>query len=331
MAKLLNKIVETDGNLPDEIYIRFGEVPKDGLSTIYSNGKPIGKEKGVSVYAGGIEGKYVYVEDTEMNHAFTFNHLKSENKFAYLVTGTPLNQRGSDGEHLLKNVRIIKTVPSKLIVLASELDFLGESSLKKTLAGIGMAGLVAAGGMAAKQHNDAQATEMSGQHTYGEGDWAYQKKEHFKEDYIGSEAHMLALTMWGEARNQGAHGMLAVGHVIVNRVGDKRWDDTIKGVVTAKKQFSCWNPNDENRMKIAQVVRMEQLPHDSDEFLSYLKENHIDWDKYQKAKQLAQKIISGESHDFTDGAVFYHTDAVKPVWRRGVSYIGQIGDHMFYR
>ena len=67
-----------------KLYYRFGDIPEDGYSSIWRIDELIGKEKGVSVYEA-----YYYGS-------------------RYLVTGDLLDERGSDGEPLIKNVKIIK-------------------------------------------------------------------------------------------------------------------------------------------------------------------------------------------------------------------------------
>lgn len=56
-----------------------------------------------------------------------------------------------------------------------------------------------------------------------------------------TERDCLALTIYAEARNQPLDGQVAVGFVILNRLWTGRWK-TIRDVVFAKAQFSCWSP-----------------------------------------------------------------------------------------
>lgn len=65
-----------------------------------------------------------------------------------------------------------------------------------------------------------------------------------------ADLEILARTIWGEARGEGQLGMEAVAAVIVNRVFDPRWPDTIAEVCLQPKQFSCWNKDDPNRGKM---------------------------------------------------------------------------------
>lgn len=60
------------------------------------------------------------------------------------------------------------------------------------------------------------------------------------------DLYYLSRTMWAEARGEGRVGMLHVGSVILNRVKDGRFRNSIRGVVLQPSQFSVWsrsNPN----------------------------------------------------------------------------------------
>jgi spore germination cell wall hydrolase CwlJ-like protein len=91
---------------------------------------------------------------------------------------------------------------------------------------------------------------------------------------------------------------MAVGYVILNRAESK----PIKEVVLKDKQFSCYNSG-------------VKLPDDGKAFLTSM---HVAW-----------RVLRGK--DITGGAKFYHTKKVKPHWRNKVSYVGDFGDHKFYK
>lgn len=133
------------------------------------------------------------------------------------------------------------------------------------------------------------------------------------------EKRLLALTIWGEARNQGEKGMRGVAHVIMNRVNANKkmfGGDTIEGVVKHRKQFSAWNENDPNREAMLNVLN--------------LKQNTPDFKSWKKALEIADEVISGKSKDPTHGALFYHTTSVKPNWARGIKPVARLADHVFY-
>lgn len=129
---------------------------------------------------------------------------------------------------------------------------------------------------------------------------------------------VLALTMWGEARNQGKNGMRAVGHVIKNRAesGLETFADTIEGVAKQPSQFSAWNRNDSNYKLMNNIDQLDK--------------SGQDYKMWQEAQVLAKRILSGNDSDLTKGALFYHTDSIKPRWARNADPIAKIGDHVFY-
>lgn len=62
-----------------------------------------------------------------------------------------------------------------------------------------------------------------------------------------SDAQIMALTLYGEARGEPREGKIAVGTVILQRVTHRDWDGTdIPSVCLAPYQFSCYLPNDPN-------------------------------------------------------------------------------------
>jgi hypothetical protein len=131
-----------------------------------------------------------------------------------------------------------------------------------------------------------------------------------------NEVRLLAATAWGEARSEGEDGMRAVAHVMVNRVGD-RFGEDLATVILSPKQFSVWNRGDPNRQLVSGLY---QRP---DRYSM----GGAEWDA---AQRIAREVLSGQSVDPTNGALFYHTRAVRPRWAR----VGQgrqvIGAHIFY-
>lgn len=96
------------------IFYRFGEIPEDACSSIWNNNNEvIGKEKGVSVYEAhkNINGTYSPVLPFPTNE-MAFNDFIYNVKYftgnKYLVTGDLLDETGTDGEPLIKNVKILR-------------------------------------------------------------------------------------------------------------------------------------------------------------------------------------------------------------------------------
>ena len=104
------------------IFYRFGEIPEDECSSIWNNNNEvIGKEKGVSVYEAhkNINGTYSPVLPFPTNE-MAFNDFIYNVKYStgnkYLGTGDLLDETGTDGEPLIKNVKIL----NKIIVMETE-------------------------------------------------------------------------------------------------------------------------------------------------------------------------------------------------------------------
>lgn len=129
----------------------------------------------------------------------------------------------------------------------------------------------------------------------------------------------LALTIWAEARGEGEEGMRAVGHVIKNRADSGRtrsFGAGIRGVVTKPNQFTCWSSRDPNHRAMERVAHLPE---------------GRDLDRWNAAQRIAREILTGESADPTNSAVFYHTRAVSPGWASRVTRVATIGSHIFYR
>lgn len=130
------------------------------------------------------------------------------------------------------------------------------------------------------------------------------------------DVRLLAATAWGEARSEGEDGMRAVAHVMVNRVG-QRFGDNLETVIHAPKQFSVWNRGDPNRRLVSGLVQNASATF-----------GDAEWDA---AQRIAREVLSGQSVDPTNGALFYHTRAIRPYWSRYGQGRQVIGAHVFYR
>lgn len=137
-----------------------------------------------------------------------------------------------------------------------------------------------------------------------------------------SDLDILARTLYGEARGEGEQGMKAVACVIMNRVHADKWFTgyTVTGsrkvpsvaqTCLKKYQFSCWNKFDPNRKIIQSVTAHDAV--------------------FRQCLLIAQLAISGELKDFTNGALYYHTRAIKPAWARGKTPCYELKHHLFYR
>jgi spore germination cell wall hydrolase CwlJ-like protein len=133
-----------------------------------------------------------------------------------------------------------------------------------------------------------------------------------------SARDILALTIWGEARNYGRDGMIAVGNVIKNRASadlPELFGKGIRGVALKPKQFSFWNTNDPG-----QKVR-KNIDH-------LTGQDKRTWDE---ARVIAKKLLAGDLPDTTNGALYYHADYVDPYWAKNSHPVAKTAGHIFYR
>ena len=91
------------------IFYRFGEIPKNEKSCIWRGEEEIGEELGVYEAHKNINGTYSPVlpfPTNEMAFNDFIEHIAYFTGNKYLVTGDLLD--GTDGEPLIKNVKILK-------------------------------------------------------------------------------------------------------------------------------------------------------------------------------------------------------------------------------
>ncbi|GER92673.1 cell wall hydrolase [hot springs metagenome] len=133
-----------------------------------------------------------------------------------------------------------------------------------------------------------------------------------------SDVELMSICIYGEARNQGLDGMLAVASVILNRAQNPSWwGSDIKSVILKKWQFSCLNENDPNRKTLENIASDFQ---DSLNRLNMLR--HCYW--------VAKGLLEGFLTSNVGVATHYHTRSVSPSWKEKLQKVTQIGDHIFY-
>ena len=136
-----------------------------------------------------------------------------------------------------------------------------------------------------------------------------------------SDKDILARTLYGEARGEGQEGLEAVACVIMNRVKAKKWftgyivENGVKIPNVAqtclkRAQFSCWNKNDANYPLLQKINDNDLI--------------------FRHCLAIAERALNGNLIDFTNGATYYHTKAVKPKWAKGKAPCYRVKNHLFY-
>ena len=130
------------------------------------------------------------------------------------------------------------------------------------------------------------------------------------EDMNESERCMELVLYW-EAKTEGAEGMQAVGHVVLNRVKHDEFPSTICEVMqhggeTPPCQFSFWCDGKSDR------------PDQQSE-------------TWQLSQSVSRQLISNPSGDPTSGALFFHIRDIEIPWSIERERTAAIGEHIFYR
>jgi len=135
----------------------------------------------------------------------------------------------------------------------------------------------------------------------------------------------LAMNMYHEARDQGTAGLLAVSSVVLNRVGDNRFPNSICEVIKEGPTRESWKRNG----KFLPVRNKCQFSW----WCDGISDDPKDKKNYKKLLIIAETLILNNIIfvDITDGALFYHADYVKPSWAKTKTKTVEIQDHIFYK
>lgn len=135
---------------------------------------------------------------------------------------------------------------------------------------------------------------------------------HCKESSNNEQAvQCLALNLYWEARSEGRAGMTAVAWVVLNRVQDPRFPDTVCAVVqdggeTPPCKFSWWCDGKSDQPRETEAWAL--------------------------AQQIARTMLNDPPPDPTQGAVWFHLDSIEtPAWLASQKRTLHLGSHYFYR
>lgn len=129
----------------------------------------------------------------------------------------------------------------------------------------------------------------------------------------------LAENIYHEAMGESELGQRAVAYSTINRTKDPRYADNICDVVHQAVLDKKGNPV-RNKCQYSWYCDGK-----SDKI--------EDQEAYEKALAVATIVINtyGNSFDPTMGATMYHTDRVKPKWRKSFDKTTEIENHIFYK
>ena len=156
---------------------------------------------------------------------------------------------------------------------------------------------------------------------------------HNVQQYLDKQATCLAKNMYYEARSQGLAGQLAVSLVVLNRVKDNRFPNTICEVVEDGPVRESWK----TKGKVVPESQRTYYPIRHRCQFSWYCDGKSDDPKepttYGMLYNMALDLVYGDITvvDITEGATHYHADYVYPAWRKTKTKTIEIEDHIFYR
>ena len=131
------------------------------------------------------------------------------------------------------------------------------------------------------------------------------------------EIRCLAENIYFEARSESTAGRMAVALVVLNRVEDKRFPDTVCGVVKQTKYYPS------GRIDLHSCQFSWYCDGKSDTPTESCWEDIV---------TLAQILYGWPTkEDFTDGALWYHSKKVNPNWASHYVQTVSIDNHIFYK
>lgn len=124
-------------------------------------------------------------------------------------------------------------------------------------------------------------------------------------EYNAKQIQCVAAVVYHEARGESDWGQIAVAHVVMNRVRDKRWPNYACGVALQPHQFTG--------LPRKLTVAEEQA--------------------WENAVDIAIGVVSGIIEDPTHGADHYYApDLVgRPRWSKDMLFVAGIGGHAFFK
>ena len=132
------------------------------------------------------------------------------------------------------------------------------------------------------------------------------------------EVRCMALNIYYEARGSSLADRAGVANVVLNRVNDSRYPDTVCGVVKQGLQ----NADGSMRRNKCQFSWYCDGKHD----------RPLDEDRWVEAQSIAWNMVEENKYrGITEGATHYHATYVNPRWASTLQLVGRIGAHIFYR
>lgn len=137
------------------------------------------------------------------------------------------------------------------------------------------------------------------------------------------QEYCLALNIYHEARSSNLADQAAVADVVLNRVYDTRYPNTVCEVVYQARTKPSWKTGEP--VPIRNQCQFSWYCDGKDD-------TPTDQDAWINAQQIAYFMMLDERYrGITQGATHYHATYVSPSWAKDFALIGRIGAHVYYR
>jgi spore germination cell wall hydrolase CwlJ-like protein len=142
--------------------------------------------------------------------------------------------------------------------------------------------------------------------------------QNFELEKLFPQVQCMALNVYYEARGSNLADKAAVADVVLNRVNDTRYPDTVCDVVKQGLQDANGN-----------------MLRNKCQFSWYCDGKHDrpqDEDRWVEAQSIAWNMVEENKYrGITEGSTHYHATYVNPRWAKTLQLVGRIGAHIFYR
>ena len=129
----------------------------------------------------------------------------------------------------------------------------------------------------------------------------------------------LALNTYHEAKNQSMIGQVATAQVVMNRVADSRYPNSVCELVKQGPKYKGSDVPVRHRCQFSWYCDGK----------SDIPKNEKAWKKAQDYAYLV--LYNRITIDVTEGATHYHATYVKPSWAKTKTSTTRIESHIFYR
>jgi spore germination cell wall hydrolase CwlJ-like protein len=147
------------------------------------------------------------------------------------------------------------------------------------------------------------------------------------------ELYCLAQNVYFEAKSEPLAGQYAVADVVLNRVNDTRYPNTICEVVQEGPIKESWKTKQDTTLSDDERIYYPRKNRCQFSWYCDGKADNVrDSDAWRIAQEVAFRIVEeNRMRGITEGATHYHADYVSPKWASKIQLVGSISTHIFYR